>query len=283
MNAREAEKFNQNGMRNILCPTDFSETAMHTIGYAAKFAKATGSDLTLLNVQSLFTLTATEAIMGKEATIHALNDRLEKQCKEVARVFKISCYPEIDATIRPLSAVIAERADGFDLIIMGTSGTQDYYHLFFGSNAYRIVKEALVPVILLPPGSGYQDISGIVLAFDYLTAHGVPLAQLAKWAKILESSIRVLQVVKNDYSSELGLQSMQSSVRELYHDLRIRFDMVYSDDVGESIHEYMVGHAADMLALCSVHHGFVEKIFHKSVIRKIVAMAQYPIFIFHDQ
>jgi nucleotide-binding universal stress UspA family protein len=180
--------------------------------------------------------------------------------------------------------VIAARAEAFDLIIIGTSGTQDYYHLFFGSNAYRVVKEASVPVVLLPPGAGYQDISTLVLAFDYWGAKGIPLAQLAKWAKVLESTVRVLQVVKKSYTRELelNLQAMQTAVRETYRDLPLQFDLVYSDEVGESIHEYMVSHKADMLALCSVHHGFAEKVFHKSVIKSVASRAQYPIFIFHD-
>lgn len=272
-------------MRTILCPTDFSETALHTIAYAGKFAKATGSDLTLLNVQSLFALTASEAVWGKEMTIQAANDRLEQQCREVARVFKISCFPEVDTSIRSLSSVIAERAAGFDLIIIGTSGTQDYYHAFFGSNAYRVVKESSVPVLLLPTGTGYQDVSTVVLAFDYWEEHGLPVIQLAKWAKILGSNIRVLQVARSNYSRELeiNLQELQRSIKESHSDVSIEFDTIYSDEVGESIHDYMLTHEADMLALCSIHHGFAEKIFHKSVIKKVAEMAKYPIFVFHQQ
>lgn len=271
-------------MRAILCPTDFSETALHTIAYAAKFAKATGSDLTLLNVQSLSVLTTSEAVRGKEMTIQATNDQLESQCREVARVFKISCYAEVDTTVRSLSSVIAEKAAGFDLITIGTSGTQDYYHTFFGSNAYRLVKESSIPVLLLPSGTGYQDVSTIVVAFDYWGEHGLPVIQLAKWAKILGSGIRVLQVVKSSYSreGEVNLQGPQRDIRESHKDLSIEFDTVYSDDVGECIHDYMLTHEADVLALCSIHHGFAEKIFHKSVIKRVSEMAKYPIFVFHQ-
>lgn len=272
-------------MRTILCPTDFSETALHTIGYAAKFAKATGSDLTLLNVQSLMSLTTSEAVWGKEMKIQGVNDRLEEQCREVSKVFKIACYAEVDATVRTLAAEIAERAAGFDLIIIGTSGARDYYHLFFGSNAYRLVKEASVPVLLLPPGTGYQDVTTIVLAFDYWGEHGLPVMQLTKWAKLLGSDIRVLQVARSTYSRELekGMVAAQVAIREIHPEISIQFDIVYSDDVGESIHDYMLSHEADILALCSIHHGFAEKIFHKSVIRKVTTLAKYPVFVFHQQ
>jgi nucleotide-binding universal stress UspA family protein len=270
-------------MRTILCPTDFSETALHTIAYAGKFAKATGSDLTLLHVQSLFSLTASEAVWGKEMKIQGMNDRLEEQCREVSRVFKISCYAEVDTTIRSLSTVIAEKAAGFDLIIIGTSGTQDYYHSFFGSNAYRVVKESSVPVLLLPSGAGYQDVSTMVFAFDYWREHGLPVMQLVKWAKMLGSDIRVLQIVQTDLSRKLeaSLKNLQRDIQESHSDLSIQFDTVYSDEVGESIHDYMISHEADILALCSVHHGFAEKIFHKSVIKKVAEMARYPMFVFH--
>ena len=38
-------------MKKILCPVDFSETSQNAIAYAAKLSKATGSMLTLLNIQ----------------------------------------------------------------------------------------------------------------------------------------------------------------------------------------------------------------------------------------
>jgi hypothetical protein len=51
------ERPTKKDMKKILCPTDFSETAHNAIAYAAKLAKATNCELTLLNVQSMFDFT----------------------------------------------------------------------------------------------------------------------------------------------------------------------------------------------------------------------------------
>lgn len=52
-------------MKKIVCPTDFSAICNNAITYAAKLAQIT-TDLTLLNVQSMFDYTPVAFGTGKE-------------------------------------------------------------------------------------------------------------------------------------------------------------------------------------------------------------------------
>ena len=86
------------------------------------------------------------------------------------------------------------------------------------------------------------------------------------------------------YSKEAedDLKQLQFIIRNLYgDDLNFSYDTIRSSDVAQSINSYILRQRPDVLALCSVHRNFVERIFHKSVIKNISAICSYPVFVFH--
>jgi nucleotide-binding universal stress UspA family protein len=270
-------------MKKILCPTDFSEAADQAIAYAAKLCKKVGAELTLLNVQSIFSLPPTEVIKGKFLATEPISTRLEDQCYQVMKVFNITCLSEVEPSNGSLSDIIANRAKDFDLIVMGTNGADDYYQFFFGTNSYQVIRQSTVPVLLIPQGCGYQDISAIVFAFDYEHERKLPMAQLTQLAKLLNARVTVLQV-KEHYTREAELRSraIQQSHQVHAHTIDVNFDTIYSDEVIDSINSYVLRNNADALALCSMNPSIIQTLFHKSVIKELSATANYPLFIFHE-
>jgi len=271
-------------MLRILCPTDFSQSAINAMSYAAKFAQTTNAEIILLNVQSIFTLTPNELVRGKELTIAAINEQLESQCKEISRNFKISCYAEVELSGRSLSSVIDEKSIGFDLILMGTNGVSDYIEFFTGSDTYKVIKRASTPVLLIPTECDYSPISSIVYSVDLQKGENFPLRELINWAKLLKNNVCVLQVVQGHYSHEIEaeLKRSQTEIKDFYGDeVPLQFDTIWSNEVASSIHSYMLRTESDALALCSRHHGFIEGLFHKSVTKVLSSIARYPVFVFH--
>jgi nucleotide-binding universal stress UspA family protein len=271
-------------MRNILCPTDFSETAQNAIVYAAKLAKAIGADLTLLNIQSPVSIAAIELVSGKSMTLKAVNDLLEEQSNEVTKVFKVSCTAELESSTLSLATLISEKALGYDLLVMGTNGADDYFQYFFGSNSYHVIKYSSVPILLVPAACGYQHISEVVFAYDYHKEHALPVIQLSALTSLLDCRVKVLQVIKNSQREEAGhnLEAVQQAIQNANKMLKLSFDTVYSDAVIDSINHYVKENEVEALALCAVHHRFIEQLVHKSVIKTLSSIADYPLFVFHQ-
>jgi nucleotide-binding universal stress UspA family protein len=268
-------------MNKILCPTDFSEAAEQAIAYAAKICKKTGAELTLLNVQTIFSLPPEEVIKGKFLATEPVRSRLEDQCYQVMQVFKISCLSDVEPSNRSLSDIITERAKDFDLIVMGTNGADDYYQFFFGANAYQVVRQSTVPVMLIPRGCGYQDISTIVFAYDYEYEQKLPIKQLNTIAQLLNAKVTVLQV-KEHFTHEAEVKAKEiEQYGRTNTALDIHFDTIYSDEVISSINSYVLRNEADALALCSMNPSIIQTLFHKSVIKTLSATATYPLLIFH--
>lgn len=270
-------------MKRILVPTDFSEAAHNAIAYAAKLAQLTGSELVLLNAQSLFDITPQEVIEGKHKTIQKVELQLEAQCREVTKAFKISCYGDVQPSLSSLTGIITHKGSGTDLIVMGTNGPDDLFQFFTGSNTYNVIRKTSVPVLLIPEGCGYGSLRRIVYAFNYLGEHILPLSQVSTLVKSLQCELKILQVTQENHNEEKEsrLRQMQLKLLAVYPDLKLSFDLEKSSDTALSIHRYVLKKNADMLALCTQHYNFLENLFHKSVIKTISGIAEYPVFVFH--
>jgi nucleotide-binding universal stress UspA family protein len=272
-------------MKKILCPTDFSGAANNAIAYAGKLAHATNSELTLLNVQSLFDYSPIEVVSAEHSPATFVKRNLESQCDEVIRTFKIVCNAEVETGFSRLSSVIREKAQDFDLIVMGTDGADDLYEFFSGSNTYRAIEKTKTPVLVIPSGCIYSEIKSMVYSFDYLRERNLPLARLVPFVKALKCELTILEVMEEAYSkdAEEDLRELQFILKTMYSgDIDYEFDTIRSSDVASSINSYILRNQPDVLALCSVHRNIIGKLFHKSIIKNISAVCSYPVYVFHS-
>lgn len=271
-------------MKKILCPTDFSDAANSGLMYAAKFAKATGSSLTLYHVHSLFDLSVFEFVGSRGVSLQALSDQLEIQSREVSRIFKISCYAETETSISSLSTVLQAKEKEYDLIIMGSRGFDDLLHFFTGSTTYKTIRNSNVPLVIVPEGCVYCPVDRVVFAYNYVEEKHVPMEQLTPWILPLQSKLTVMEVHPNHHESapESEYFRVQKLVKLFNTKVDIDFDRLNSNEIAEGIHTYMVSKQGDMLVLSSPHRNFVAQFFHKSVIRSVTNKATYPVFIVHE-
>lgn len=270
-------------MKKILCPTDFSYAAHCAIGYAAKLAHATNSELTLLHIHSVFDLNPVDIITGNQTVIGEIAERLEAQTTQVSKAFRITCNADIEGSVSRLSSVIRKKGKGYDLIVMGSDGPGDLYQFFGGSNTYNAITKKDVPVLVIPVGHVYSEIRTVVYAFDYLRERKLPLARLLPWIKALKCELTILQVMEEAYSkdAEDDLEELQFIIRNIYgDDLDYKYDKIRSSDIAEGINRYTAKNQPDALALCSVHRNAAERIFHRSVIKNISDSCTYPLFVF---
>ena len=270
-------------MKKILCPTDFSDTANNAIAYAAKFAQTTGDELTLFHVQSLFDLIPAEIITGK--ALLTLTQELKAQSDEVSKTFNVPCDAIVEPSFRKLSSIIHDRAKEYDLIIMGSNGPDDLNQFFFGSNTYNAAIGTQTPLLLIPRDYIYSEIRKIVYAFDYLRKRELPLNTLIAFAGRLKCEIKVLQVMEEAHSADADeeLNELQTIIRNFYaDDIQLKYDTVRSADVAQSINSYISKEQPDALAVCSLHMNMIQRLFHHSVIKRIAATSNCPLFIFHE-
>ena len=138
-------------MKRIVCPTDFSESAVAAERQAADLARALGAEVVLLHV-------ASEAMVWREGlTTPALRSVFEAQRAWAADTLaaRARALAAEGASARSIVRVgvaweeilrvaTEERAD---LIVMGTQGRTGLERFMMGSVAERVLRRATCPVL----------------------------------------------------------------------------------------------------------------------------------------
>lgn len=135
--------------RNVLYPTDFSDTAERAFAYVEKIVESGCKRVTLLHVQD-------RSRIGKH-----LESRLEEFNKiDSERLARLKArLVERGATdVRveipygsPISEVLKQAREGdYSLIVMGSQGRGFIAETFLGSVSHNVVRQAPTPVLLVP-------------------------------------------------------------------------------------------------------------------------------------
>lgn len=273
-------------IKKILCPTDFSKASNNGVEYAAKLAIKTGAELTLLHVLSLPSIYEDATTFGlltsydekrKEA-----KQELKDYCKVITSTFSIPCMYDIEyAGIE--NGTTNSKAETFDLIICGTNGADNISQFYFGSNSYRIAKNTGTPALIVPEACFYNEISHIVFSSGYNKGDQVLIQQLKEFIKDFKPEMTVLHVSEKETPvSQEVFHSFAHLLDEAfdYHQ-KINFHRIVNENEAESIENFMHTSKADVLAVCMEEHGFLYRMFHTNLIKKITSSADYPVLIFH--
>ncbi len=171
-------------MKKIIVPTDFSEQAQSALDLASEIAVSTGAKIVLMHVieyakkQTVFLGSSSLNTMGTLSTGVEMDDiyfiQLFKRRKEqFAQILQDPKYANVDITDKillgtPYHAISEEITESeADLIIMGTTGVNDWEESLIGSTAEKIVRHANCPVLTLRRKVKLEDIEKIVFASDF--------------------------------------------------------------------------------------------------------------------
>ncbi|MFO1043444.1 MAG: universal stress protein [Planctomycetaceae bacterium] len=132
-------------IRRILCPTDFSTTASNAMRYAERLAMQVGADLYLVHA---FDTPVEMTLAGQSQPLDInhqtqLNQLLVDSplANRVIRILHAGPAGEV--------ACWLAQEHKCDLIIMGTHGRSGLTHLFFGSIAEYVLRNARCPVLTI--------------------------------------------------------------------------------------------------------------------------------------
>lgn len=139
-------------IKKIAAPIDFSETSMLAIEHAGHMANLFKAEVVLIHVQEKnwhnFTIIEPEATFevppGMTERVHG---KLDELAQGISRDYGVKASA-IVTTGNVYNEIIKITGEvGADLIVMGTHGVSGVEEFFVGSNTYRVVTRAKVPVL----------------------------------------------------------------------------------------------------------------------------------------
>jgi len=163
-------------MKNILLLTDFSDNAQNAIEYALQFFKGGKYNFFILNVHKvskyttgdLMTSSAGESIYesiikNPKAALNKMIVKFKKEYNNEDYSYKAVC--DYDAFISSVNQTVHLKE--IDLIVMGTNGATGAMEVIFGSNTISVIRHVNCPVLVIPQGYKYLDISNILFVTEY--------------------------------------------------------------------------------------------------------------------
>ena len=179
----------------ILVPTDFSRPSDAALAHARHLAGNTGATLHVLHVvDDLFLRTVLADSRDHEAAaLRQLQSRVPAESGGPTTVLVVEHSED------PASEITSyARAQGIDLIVIGTHGRGRMAHLLLGSVAEKVARTASCAVLTVRDTSAVRvEGMDILVPTDFSACADAALACATAWAAAFGGTVRMLHVVEN--------------------------------------------------------------------------------------
>jgi universal stress protein A len=140
----------------ILVPADFSEYTESILNCAAAIARRFGSSMHLLHVvPNMDYFTPYESFMAAENMVEVqkgIEAEVEKDLQRVAdKITGVPVTRAIRTGVAFIEIIDYVRAEGIELVVMGTHGRGGLEHILIGSVAEKVVRKSPCPVLTIRP------------------------------------------------------------------------------------------------------------------------------------
>ena len=276
-------------MKKILFPTDFSEVADNAFVHALEFAKIVNGELILLhtfelpvydnqffpeNYNVLFdSLQLIEFDMFKEEIPKLHNIATERNLDHIRMSHRL-----MDGNLlHNIKKAIKE--EKIDFIVMGTSGATGWEAFFIGTNTGNVLTAVDVPVLSVPLESKFKKIETIGFTTRYRAKDKKALKDVLKIAKKTNAQVKCLYVKTNNSDvSEATIKQWE----EEFADEPIQFSVIPSDDIQDTILDFILFKDIDVLAMLTYKRNFFVELFIPSLTQKFSNRLHIPILAIHE-
>ena len=276
-------------MKKILFPTDFSECATNAFVHALEFAKVVNAELILLHT---FEIPVYDSQFFPEnyAAIYSSIElaKFEMFKDEIPKLRTIADERNLgDIVIKHrlmdgdliYNLKNAVEEDKVDFVIMGSSGETDWTKFFLGSNTSAVISEIQVPVLCIPADTKFKKIKNIGFTTRYREKDKVELRKVLDIAKKTNAKVKSLYVKTS--SSDVSDTTIKEWEKEFANE-NIEFLVLPSDEVKETILDFILYKDIDVLTTITHKRSFFEGLFDSSFTKKIAKEVSVPVLVMHE-
>lgn len=244
--------------KKILIPIDFSETSKIALEHAAQICEKFDSKLYLLHVYTSFNMSVLPNVDAvsyqpdEEEIKSAITDEMNVIGQKFQEKYNIGYQIELrQGSISKEISRAAEEAKA-DMIVMGTHGVSGFEEFFLGSNAYRTVTSAKVPVLTV---QGHADPCGydrIVVPIDSSTHTRDKVSQVIALAKKFNSRVFIAGTITEEHEEEIKIFRLKIKQIEEYLDhldILHESELIHGDDVAKMTLKFAKDKKANLIAI----------------------------------
>ena len=276
-------------MKKILFPTDFSKTANNAFVYALEMAKFLNAELIVLHVYNLPPVTyegypsyVSDVYESIELSnfenfkdeVPLLRKIAEEQQLEHIKMSHVLEQGDLVSIIKRLV-----EDEKINLIVMGTNGASGLKEAFLGSNAGDVIQKVPILSLTVPTSAKFDKIKKIGFTTRFTSKEKRALLQVVAFAKTIKAKVKCVFV------KTLDSDIRESKIEKWRMDFKkepVEFFVIQNEDVKGTIFDFLKKQDIDILAMLSYKHTFLESIFKKNIVKKIVYDTDVPILALHE-
>ncbi|MBG6062041.1 nucleotide-binding universal stress UspA family protein [Flavobacterium sp. CG_9.1] len=275
-------------MKKILFPTDFSEVAANAFIHALEFAKIVHGEIVLLHTFEL-PIYDNQFFPENYALIYnsvelAQFGMFKDEIPKLRALAEERHLDKIKMTHRLMDGDLLHnikksiKEDAIDFVIMGTSGVTGWDAFFVGSNAGSVISGIEIPMLCIPIEAKFKKIEIIGFTTRFRTKDKKALKMVLDIAKKTKAKVKCLYVKTSE--SDVSKDTVAHWEEEFINE-PVEFFVISSDEVKETILDFILYKEIDILTMLTYKRGFFEGIFKPSLTKKIANNFDIPILAIH--
>jgi len=270
----------------VLIPTDFSESSIHAIRYAANLTETHHTELILLHAWTITPPYPEFAEYVAAMDTSYFGERAMKRTRE----FINRLHDEYPFFGTPLTRegfapdVILDAMEELkpDLTVMGRRGMPGIGRAVFGSITSAVVKKAAGPVLIVPEKAPVVPLQEAAFATDFHESDLQALQLLVKIAKPHGSHLNAVHFNvpgTGDHGDGIAFESYEKHIRSLLRYAGLSFETVDCQDLREGVDSYLVRKNIQLLALAGTARSRWQQLFEPSLTRHVMRHLQVPLLV----
>lgn len=276
-------------MKTYLVPTDYSETAHNAAIYAINLAKKDNAKIVLFNVFQIPYPVVQDTyipLVSIDELRHDAKDALTKYKNKLLNTIQIDINVECQVAPDFINEGINKyiKSHPVDLIVMGITGGSVLKEILIGSNVINVVRHCKKNVLIVPKDAKFKEVKkiGFATTFDFEN-EGAVKKQMKKYTDLFQAKLIAIHV---NTSTELNTPEKRNVINHFnsaFSELEFSVKEIVSENVAEEIENYVQEKNCDWLALVPKHTNLFERLFNKTITKKLAFHLHVPILAIHDE
>ncbi len=257
-------------MKPIIVAIDFSENSRDALQYAFQYGASIGNVPVVL-YHSMEPNTFEE--VGN--FVQQLKEWGSEGSGNLKLYFETNKYSLEDGI-----ELLIEKYDA-GLVIMGITGKNKIGQKLIGSQVFKTVENAMIPVMIIPAGVIYEPIKHVALAIPFIPElkERVPHVEILKWIRALKAGLTIINVGQKKEDKQDIYQGL-AALFEMFDEDEAEYHFPSGSNVAGLILDYVKKNEVQMIASISGSYGFLERLFKPSVTKKVAYGSKVPMIVF---
>jgi len=274
-------------MKKFLVPTDFSDTSKNAARYAVQMLEnKPGTQITLYYVYdtpagsdgSLLT----EDDLDRQTILGRALGSMKDDLSAIGSVQIETVAEHGSSLIDNIERYV--RHNGIDMVIMGITGATRVEQVLMGSNALKLAREGVCPVMIVPPDAEYAEIKEVAFTSDFKDVDTTtPVAPIKALLDLFKPTLYVINVDSEHYVEITEQYKVERTKLEKYFKAyNPQFAFIRLFDFVEAINNFTNDHQIDLIITVPRKHSFITNLFKTSHTKKLAYHSTVPIVAIHS-